>query len=626
MHRAPSRPAGNTRSHGAQGAHDAASRPAQPARRRSGLSSTAVASILGFAATAGIGGVIAWSSGCYSEPPPGSSTERPARGSKLPPPPPQAAARPSAAPSAVAQVRDAGPPPDAQAAAVAVEPPYTGPLLAGLALQTPVYPAREFSNKRLGYIRLGGKVPVDPVPAKTSACTQGWYRLLDGGFVCGKYATVDMNNPVVKLGVTSPNLEEVLPYRYAYNTGHGTPLYRSVPSKEDMIRYEPYLEVSKRARRKAKEAEEQSAAAEPAASAAASSSPPALSRTAEAAPRAETAPVAPPDEGVEGAVPASDLGLLDAGAPAVAEDTKPWWQQTDSTKPLSVTLRELEQEADGTVAKRMVKGFFVAIDKTFGWNSRLWYKTTSGLVAPADRMYIAKPPSSQGIDFPAGAKQVGFITASKASKYEFDSERKKVSVLGPIPRFTAFGLTGTTLSHKTTIYRQTTDGWWMKGADGTFAEPGPPPADLAPGEKWIDVNLTRKTLVAIEGDTPVFAALVSPGKKSKNKQKDHSTVQGTFRIREKHISVTMDGDGTVAGDLPYSIEDVPYVAYFDRSYALHGAFWHNNFGREMSHGCVNLSPLDAKRVFFWSGPRLPRGWHAVWSSSDNRGTIVTVHE
>jgi lipoprotein-anchoring transpeptidase ErfK/SrfK len=88
----------------------------------------------------------------------------------------------------------------------------------------------------------------------------------------------------------------------------------------------------------------------------------------------------------------------------------------------------------------------------------------------------------------------------------------------------------------------------------------------------------------------------------------------------------MDGDGTVAGDLPYSIEDVPYVAYFEGSYALHGAFWHNNFGREMSHGCVNLSPLDAKKVFFWAEPRLPRGWHAVWSTPDNRGTLVVVHE
>ncbi len=274
----------------------------------------------------------------------------------------------------------------------------------------------------------------------------------------------------------------------------------------------------------------------------------------------------------------------------------------------------------------MVKGFFVAIDKQFGWNNRAWYKTTGGLVAPADRMYVVKPATTQGMDFPAGVQQLGFVLTSKANKWELDAEQKNVKAAGTVARFTAVGLTGATVTNKGTVYRQTTEGWWMKAVDGTVTEPGPRPADLGPGEKWIDVNLTRKTMVALEGDKPIFGALISPGKKSKDKEKDHSTVQGTFRIREKHIAVTMDGDGRAASDLPYSIEDVPYVEYFEGSYALHGAFWHNNFGHEMSHGCVNLSPLDAKKVFFWSEPKLPRGWHAVWSTPENRGTLVVVHE
>jgi hypothetical protein len=223
-------------------------------------------------------------------------------------------------------------------------------------------------------------------------------------------------------------------------------------------------------------------------------------------------------------------------------------------------------------------------------------------------------------------KQVGFVTAAHAVKYAFDAEQKTVKADGGVARFTAVGLTGATVTNHATVYRQTTEGWWMKAVDGTVTEPGPRPTDLGPNEKWIDVNLTRKTMVALEGDKPVFGALISPGKKSKDKEKDHSTVQGTFRIREKHIAVTMDGDGRAASDLPYSIEDVPYVEYFEGSYALHGAFWHNNFGHEMSHGCVNLSPLDAKKVFFWTEPKLPRGWHAVWSTPENRGTLVVVHE
>lgn len=571
--------------------------------------STVLASAVGFGAAAAVAGVLLWSGGCGGEPPPGASTDKPPRVTYLPPPgstiaPTATASATATATAQVAEATDAG----AEEPA-AEEKPYTGPLLGALAIQTPVYPAMKFTKERLGYVRLGGKVPVDPKPIKAENCPANWYRLLDGGYVCAKYATLDMSNAALKLGITAPNLEEVLPYKYAYNTGHGTPLYKSVPSKEDMIKYEPYLEIAKKAKKKAEKDAAKEVAKEEDEDAGAPSSPASVYDDADAG--------APP--------PSGSVALLDAG-PAEEEPAKPWWQQNEPGKPLNVKLSDLESDADGTVAKRMVKGFFVAVDKTFGWNNRAWYKTTAGLVAPADRMYIVKPPSSKGIDVPDGVKQVGFITATKASKYSWDPEKKKISVTGAVPRFTAFGLTGATVSKDTIVYRQTSEGWWMKAIDGTYAEAGSPPSEVKPGEKWIDVNLSRKTLMAMHGDKPVYAALVSPGRRNKNKKKDHPTVQGTFRIREKHIAVTMDGDGTVAGDLPYSIEDVPYVAYFEGSYALHAAFWHNNFGREMSHGCVNLSPLDAKKIFFWAEPKLPRGWHAVWATPENKGTVVHIHE
>lgn len=611
-------------------------RPAPPSPRREGGRRRAharegaprvpavVASAIGFGAAAAVAGVLLWSGGCGGEPPPGASTERPPRVTYLPPP--GSSAAPSAEPtaSATAHAEEEAPDAGADAEAVAEDKPYTGPLLGALALQTPVYPAMKFTKDRLGYIRLGGKVPVDPKPIKADNCPANWYRLLDGGYVCAKYATLDMSNAALKLGMTPPNLEEILPYKYAYNTAHGTPLYKSVPSKEDMIKYEPYLEIAKKAKKKAeKEAQKE---AEKEAKEAAKAK--AEEADAGAAP-AEPASVYDEADAGAGAAPAASgsVALLDdAGAPEEEEPAKPWWQQNEPGKPINVKLSDLEADADGTVAKRMVKGFFVAVDKTFGWNNRAWYKTTAGLVAPADRMYIVKPPSSQGIDVPEGVKQVGFITASKAKKYAWDPEKKKITVTGSAPRFAAFGLTGATVSKDTIVYRQTSEGWWMKAIDGTYAEAGAPPSEVQPGEKWIDVNLSRKTLMAMEGDKPVYGALISPGRRSKNKKKDHATIQGTFRIREKHIAVTMDGDGKAAGDLPYSIEDVPYVEYFEGSYALHAAFWHNNFGREMSHGCVNLSPLDAKKIFFWSEPKLPRGWHAVWATPEHKGTVVHIHE
>ena len=568
----------------------------------------------GFIVAALVGGAVAWASGCRNEAPPGPSTDLAPHRSSLPTPP-IASAKPvaSAAPLASASA------PVTSASGIPIEKPYNGPLLGALGMQTAVSAKPEGGTKILGYVRLGGKVPVDPALVKDagSKCTAGWYHLVDGGYVCAKWGTLDLNNPQVKLGITPPALEDVLPYKYAFNTAHGTPLYKSVPSKEEMLKYEPYLEAAKRAKKKADRAKEKEDAE-------------ASGGGTSTAPSEDAKQVDPADDGTgdkAGAIAKAEaVGILeDAGAPPPEE--KPWWQQaSDKSKPLKIKLSDLEEDSDSTIAKRMVKGFFVAVDKSFGWNGRSWYKTTGGLVAPSDRMVIIKAPTTQGIDFPEGVKQIGFITATKASKYDFDADQKKISVNGAAPRFTAVGLTGATTTNKTVVYRQTTEGWWMKAIDGTITEQGPRPADLAPGEKWIDVNLTRKTMVALEGDKPVFATLISPGKKSSIKEKDHSTIQGTFRIREKHIAVTMDGDGKAASDLPYSIEDVPYVQYFEGSYALHAAFWHNNFGHEMSHGCVNLSPLDAKRVFFWSEPHLPRGWHAVWSTPENRGTIVVVHE
>ncbi|HEX2881748.1 MAG TPA: L,D-transpeptidase, partial [Polyangiaceae bacterium] len=157
-------------------------------------------------------------------------------------------------------------------------------------------------------------------------------------------------------------------------------------------------------------------------------------------------------------------------------------------------------------------------------------------------------------------------------------------------------------------------------------EPGEVPKDLAPDERWIEVDLSSQTVIAYIGRTPVFATLISSGKESTQKDKDHRTPTGEWRIREKHITTTMDGDGTVAGDLPYSIEDVPYVMYFHKAYALHGAFWHRNYGTRMSHGCINLAPLDAKRLFFFSAPHVPSGWHRAWPRDNKPGTRVVVKD
>jgi lipoprotein-anchoring transpeptidase ErfK/SrfK len=129
------------------------------------------------------------------------------------------------------------------------------------------------------------------------------------------------------------------------------------------------------------------------------------------------------------------------------------------------------------------------------------------------------------------------------------------------------------------------------------------------------VDLDRQTLTAYEGDTPVFATLVSSG------VPDHATPLGLYRLHAKHVATTMADD--LAADGPYSIEDVPWTMYFLGSYALHAAFWHDRFGLQRSHGCVNLSPRDARWLFFWTLPELPSAWHGVLAGV-GQGTSVSI--
>ena len=85
-------------------------------------------------------------------------------------------------------------------------------------------------------------------------------------------------------------------------------------------------------------------------------------------------------------------------------------------------------------------------------------------------------------------------------------------------------------------------------------------------------------------------------------------------------------DGSTATSRNYAIQDVPWVMFFDRNYALHGAFWHRSFGRVRSHGCVNLGPTDARWLLNWTTPFLPDDWHGVNASADNPGSTVIVRK
>ena len=132
-------------------------------------------------------------------------------------------------------------------------------------------------------------------------------------------------------------------------------------------------------------------------------------------------------------------------------------------------------------------------------------------------------------------------------------------------------------------------------------------------EKWIEVDLSEQRLTAYEGTKVVLSARISSGRSRT------PTVTGKFRIQRKYESQLMSGPG-------YYLPAVPYVMYFYGNYALHGAYWHSNWGTPMSHGCINMRKEDAKWLYDWTGPVMPAKAKLVMATKENPGTWVIVHQ
>jgi hypothetical protein len=469
-----------------------------------------------------------------------------------------------------------------------------GPRVAALDLTTPVFTVPEWppkdptkasderaSAQRLGYIRRGQVVAVKPHVLKKGNCTEGWYELLEGGYVCGKYVTTDLKSKELETAPHPPFTDRPLPYDYGLNLTNGAPLYRRRPLKKERKDLERGLAVGKSKKGKANESE----------------------------------------------------------TDAPSEGDTPWYLKDHKGQRPQVKIDDIHtNEQGGLVVVRMIKGFYLALDEPISTASGRFWRNTAGFLAPADHILVHKSKTEfEGVRIGAeGEKRhlpLGWVVSPRAHRYRIeegdpsraDEKNGKLRRGDPVERFTIVQLTG----KKTTIldrgYFETEDGWWLRDIDASVTRPGPPPKGLSPGEKWIDVNVSTQSLIAYEGDRPVYATIVSTGRHNDvDKAKDHRTVLGEFRIREKHIAATMEDDG--ASDGPYSIQDVPWIMYFEGSYALHGAFWHSMFGRERSHGCVNMTPHDAKYIFGWSLPSLPQGWHGMRSTKDQPGTRVIVHE
>lgn len=148
----------------------------------------------------------------------------------------------------------------------------------------------------------------------------------------------------------------------------------------------------------------------------------------------------------------------------------------------------------------------------------------------------------------------------------------------------------------------------------------PPPDGIATDQLWLDVDIVQQTLVVYQGATPIYATLIS----SALQRKGFETPPGLYRIYDKVLHNDMASLPDASEE--YYVEAVPWTMHFYPRFALHAAFWHWGFGHQASHGCVNLATLDAKWVFDRIGPALPPGWHMVYETPEDPGTLLRVRD
>jgi hypothetical protein len=343
------------------------------------------------------------------------------------------------------------------------------------------------------------------------------------------------------------------------------------------------------------------------------------------------------------------------------------------------------------VRRKTGLSFIGAFDTQDGGLSRRFAVTVDMRLIPATKVKPDSASPFHGVELtPEMPLPFAWVIKRDVKIYKLLKDRDEAKPDEDIPRRAIVPLTGKARIKGGTRYYQTLKDKtrWLRADDlGIVAVPAEWPEVAQKGEKWIDVSLRQQTLVLFEGKRPFYATLVATGRDRLGDPKTSlATPQGTFRLRSKHIAAAMDSNensalsgGTRAntsatnsgsseetierlkqakasgeplseddkrrllniekgrdpeygvtkrrGSEGFELRDVPWIQYFASGYALHGAYWHDVFGIPRSHGCVNLSPIDARIVFFWTDPPVPAGWHGINVGNEmGEGTTVIIHE
>ena len=287
--------------------------------------------------------------------------------------------------------------------------------------------------------------------------------------------------------------------------------------------------------------------------------------------------------------------------------------------PLAIYRHPMEAAMGLPPARVMLSGdWWVSLEGLVEYGGQRWYQINAEEFVPAEALVIASASHFQGV----------YLSEQPRHPFAWTNQWVHPSVVpqgavnegvDPIGRYSIV-----------TIFAEERRGdeiWYLIGPDQWLEQEtvsrvdvDPPPAEVSPGGKWIEVDLFEQTVAAYEGERMVYATLTSSGRIGT------ATPPGLYqlwtKIREGKMSNPDVEDGSPAW---YYIEDVPWTMYFHGGYSLHAAFWHDAFGFTRSHGCVNLAPRDAKWLFNWADPFIPDSVKLLNIGGGMANTWVWVH-
>lgn len=470
-----------------------------------------------------------------------------------------------------------------------------GPRIGAVQMVAPIHEKPDRRSPKVGYLRAGGTTVRAEKPVALDDCQGGWYRVLPAGYMCAEGdATNDMKHPILRALTRRPDLGKAMPYPYAFVRAIAPNYYR-VPSKEEQFRYEMSLDRHLRSYKKSKEEWD-------AIKVGSNDVPLDALGNAVGEP-----PAAPPS--------LTDNELFGG----TGDDAIPWFFQGGRQIP---NIASFKVPPYAVITNRIARKAGLALIGTFmGPNDRRLALTTDARLVPTSKLKPARGSTFHGVDMAKGWElPLAFVHKQGARKYNLSLDEGE-----GLPWHAAIQLTGRSKFIKKTRVVEAKEGYWIKDTDVAIAvKPSELPFFAKGNTKWIDISILSQVLVLYEGPKPVYATAVATGRDGLGDPKEtYSTVRGTFRIREKHVTTTMDSHES--GN-KFELRDVPWVQYFEAGYALHAAPWHDDYGKPRSHGCINLSPIDARRVFMWTDPPLPTEWHGVNANqSTGEGTLVHIH-